>query len=123
MIQPRTMLKVADNTGAKIIQCFRVLGGTRRRYAQIGDVIVVTVKEAEPRRIIKKHDVVRAVIVRQKNNFRRPDGSYIRFDDNAAVILEGKSKDPKGSRILGPIPKEIKEKGFDKIANLAEEII
>ncbi len=123
MIQPRTMLKVADNTGAKIIQCFRVLGGTRRRYAQIGDVIVATVKEAEPRRIVKKHDVVRAVIIRQRNNFKRPDGSYIRFDENAAVILEGKSKDPKGSRILGPVPKEIKEKGFDKIANLAEEII
>ena len=123
MIQPQTMLKVADNTGAKIIQCFRVLGGTRRRYAQIGDVIVATVKEAEPRRIVKKHDIVRAVVIRQKKNFKRPDGSYIRFDDNAVVILEGKTKDPKGGRITGPVPKEIKEKGFDKIANLAEEIV
>ena len=123
MIQPQTMLKVADNTGAKIIQCFRVLGGTKRRYAQIGDVIVATVKEAEPRRIVKKHDVVRAVVIRQKKAFRRKDGSYIRFDDNAAVILEGKSKDPKGGRITGPVPREIKEKRFDKIANLAEEII
>ena len=123
MIQPQTMLKVADNTGAKIIQCFKVLGGTRRRYAQIGDVIVVAVKEAEPRRQVRKHDVVRAVVVRQKKNFRRADGSYIKFDDNAAVILEGKSKEPKGGRVIGPLPREIREKGFNKIANLAEEII
>ena len=123
MIQPRTMLKVVDNTGAKIIQCFCVLGGTKKHFAQIGDVIVATVKEAEPRRIVKKHDVVRAVIVRQKKNFRRKDGTYIRFDDNAAVILEGKTKDPKGGRIIGPLPKEIKEKGFSKIANLATETI
>ena len=123
MIQPRTMLKVTDNTGAKILQCFNVLGGTRRRYAQIGDVIVGTVKEAEPRRLVKKHDVVRAVIIRQKKALRRSDGSYIRFDDNACVILEGKTKDPKGGRILGPVPRELKEKGFEKIAGLAEEII
>jgi len=123
MIQTRTMLKVADNTGAKIIQCFKVLGGTRRRYAQLGDVIVAAVKEAEPRRIVKKHDVIRAVIIRQKKNFRREDGSYIKFDENAAVILEGKSREPKGGRIIGPVPKEIKEKGFEKIASLAEEII
>jgi len=123
MIQPRTMLKVVDNTGAKIIQCFTILGGTKKRSAQIGDVIVATVKEAEPRRIVKKHDVVRAVIVRQKKNFRRTDGTYIRFDDNAAVILEGKTKEPKGGRIIGPLPKEIKEKGFDKIASLAVEIV
>ncbi len=123
MIQPRTMLKVTDNTGAKIIQCFHVLGGSKKRYAQIGDVIVATVKEAEPRRIVKKHEVVRALVVRQKKNFKRVDGSYIQFDDNAAVILEGKSKDPKGGRIIGPVPKEIKEKGFEKIANLAEEIV
>jgi large subunit ribosomal protein L14 len=123
MIQPRTILKIVDNTGAKVIQCIGVLGGTKRRYAQLGDVIVATVKEAEPRRIVKKHEVVRAVIVRQKKNFRRSDGSYIRFDDNAAVVLEGKSKEPKGGRITGPIPKEIKEKGFDKIANLAQEIV
>ena len=123
MIQPRTMLKVADNTGAKILQCFRVLGGTRRRYAQIGDCIVGTVKEAEPRRIVKKHDVVRAVIIRQKKAFRRQDGSYIRFDDNTCVILEGKTKTPKEGRILGPVPRELKEKKFDKIAALAEELI
>lgn len=123
MIQPRTILKVADNTGAKIIQCFRVLGGTRRKYAQIGDIIVATVKVAEPRRIVKKHDIVRAVIIRQKKAFRRKDGSYIRFDDNACCILEGKTKDPKGGRILGPVPKELKEKGFEKITALAEELI
>ncbi len=123
MIQLRTMLNVADNSGAKLIQCFKVLGGTRRRYAQIGDVIVATVKDAEPRRIVKKHEVVRAVVIRQKKNFRRKDGSYISFDDNAAVILEAKTKEPKGGRIMGPVPREIKEKGFEKIATLAAEII
>ena len=123
MIQPHTMLKVVDNTGAKILQCFNVLGSTRRRYASLGDVIVGTVKVAEPRKPVKKHDVVRAVVVRQKKEFRRLDGSYIRFDDNACVILEGKSKEPKGGRISGPLPKELKEKGFDKIATLAEELV
>ena len=123
MIQPRTMLKVADNTGAKLLQCFHVLGGTRRRYAQIGDVIVGTVKEAEPRRLVKKHDVVRAVVIRQRKNFRRKDGTYIRFDENACVILEGKTKEPKGGRILGPVAREVKEKGFDKVAGLAEELV
>ena len=123
MIQPHTMLKVVDNTGAKILQCFTVLGSTRRRYARLGDVIVGTVKVAEPRKPVKKHDVVRAVVVRQKKEFRRLDGSYIRFDDNACVILEGKTKEPKGGRISGPLPKELKEKGFDKIAALAEELV
>lgn len=123
MIQPRTMLKVADNTGAKVVQCFHVLGSSGKRYAQIGDCIVGTVKEAEPRRIVKKHDVVRAVIIRQKKAFRRQDGSYVRFDDNACVILEGKTKTPKGGRISGPVPRELKEKRFDKIAALAEELV
>lgn len=122
MIQPRTMLTVADNTGAKIIQCFRVLGGSRKRYAQLGDVIVAAVKDAEPRRQVKKHEVVKAVIVRQKKAYRRRDGSYISFDENAAVILE-KDKEPKGGRIFGPIPREIREKGFVKIATLAPEVI
>ena len=122
MIQPQTKLKVADNTGAKVIQCFRVLGGTRRRYAQLGDVIVAAVKEAEPRRQVKKHEVVRAVVVRQRKAYRRSDGSYIRFDENAAVILE-KGKEPKGGRIFGPIPREIREKGYTKIAALAAEVI
>lgn len=122
MIQEETVLKVADNTGAKIIKCFRVLGGTGRRYAQLGDVIVAAVKEAEPRRQVKKHDKVRAVVVRQKKAYRRADGSYIRFDENAAVILE-KGKEPKGGRIFGPIAREIREKGYTKIATLASEVI
>ena len=117
------MLKIADNSGAKILQCVRVLVGSKRKYGQIGDVVVGTIKEAEPRRLAKKHEVVRAVIIRQKKALRRKDGSYIRFDDNAAVILEGKTKEPKGNRITGPVPREIREKGFEKIASLAEEII
>ena len=121
MIQTQSRLKIADNTGAKEIQCIKVLGGSRRRYARIGDIIVATVKKAEPRRTVKQHEVVRAVVVRQKKSFRRTDGSYIRFDDNAAVILEGKQ--PKGGRIFGPIPREIKERGFDKIASLANEVL
>jgi large subunit ribosomal protein L14 len=123
MIQLRTMLKVADNSGAKILQCFHVLFGYRKRYAQLGDIIVGTVKVAEPRRLVKKHDVVRAVIVRQRKEYRRIDGSYVRFDDNACVILDAKTKEPKGGRILGPIAKELKEKGFDKIAALAQELV
>jgi len=115
------MLKVADNTGAKVVQCFKVLGGTRRRYAQLGDIVVASVKEAEPRKAVKKGDVVRAVIVRQRKNFRRADGSYIKFSDNAVVILEG--EEPKGGRIFGPVAREIKEKGFDKIASLAPEVV
>ncbi len=123
MIQLRTMLKVADNTGATIIQCFHIMVGSRRKYGQIGDVIVGTVKEAEPRRLVKKHEVVRAVIIRQKKGLRRPDGSYIRFDDNACVVLEGKTKDPKGGRVLGPVARELKEKGFDNVAALADELV
>ena len=122
MIQEETLLKVADNTGAKLIKCFRVLGGTRRRYAQLGDVIVAAVKDAEPRRQVKKHEVVKAVIVRQKRAYRRADGTYIRFDENAAVILE-KEKEPKGGRIFGPIPREIRERGYTKIVALASEVL
>ena len=122
MIQPRTMLNVADNTGAKIIQCINIPGGTRRRYGQLGDIIVAAVKKAEPRKTVKKHDVVKAVIIRQKRVYRRSDGSYIRFDDNAAVIL-GEGKIPKGGRVLGPVAREVKEKGFEKIATMAEELV
>jgi len=121
MIQAGTKLKVADNTGAKMIQCFKVLGGSRRRYAQIGDIVIASVKEAEPRKTVKKKDIVRAVIVRQKKTYRRADGSYIRFDDNAAVIIDGFN--PKGGRIFGPVPRELKEKGFDKIVSLAPEVL
>ena len=115
------MLNVADNSGAKLVQCIKVLGGTRRRYAGIGDIVVVAVKVAEPRKAVKRKEVHRALVVRQKNAFRRADGSYIRFDDNAVVILDG--REPKGGRIFGPIPREIKERGFAKIVSLAEEII
>ena len=122
MIQLRTRLKVADNTGAKVIECFHVLGGSGKRYAQIGDVIVAAVKVAEPRRIVKKHEVVHAVVVRQKRPYRRSDGSYIAFSENATVLLE-KEKEPKGGRIFGPIPREIREKGFTKIATMAPELL
>lgn len=122
MIQTRSMLKVADNTGAKIVQCIGVPGGTRKRYAQIGDIIVGAVKKAEPRKLVKKHEVVKAVIVRQRKELKRKDGSYIRFDDNAIVIL-GEGKMPKGGRVFGPIAKELKEKGFDQIAQMAVELL
>ncbi|KKQ68090.1 MAG: 50S ribosomal protein L14 [Parcubacteria group bacterium GW2011_GWA2_38_27] len=122
MIQPRTMLKVADNTGAKVIQCIRVLGGSLKKYGRIGDIIVGAVKEADPRRIVKKHEVVKAVIIRQRKSFRRRDGSYIRFDDNAVVIIDANKK-PRGGRVSGPMAREIKEKGFDEIAAMATDLI
>ncbi len=121
MIQAETKLIVADNTGAKIIECFKVLGGTRRRFASIGDIVVASVKSAEPRGIVKKGDKVRAVIVRQRKELRRKDGSYIRFDENAAVILDG--TEPKGTRIFGPIAREIRDRGFSKIVSLAPEVL
>lgn len=122
MIQEQTKVKVTDNTGAKIAQCFRILGGTRKRYAQIGDIIVCAVKKAEPRRTVKKHDKVRGLVVRQKRKFKRADGTYISFSDNAIVIIDDKGK-PKGGRIFGPLPREIKEKGYGQVANLAKEIV
>ena len=109
MIQLRSIVEVADNSGAKKVGVFKVLGGTRKRYARIGDVVVVSVKVAEPRKAVKKKDVLKAVVVRQRQPYRRADGSYIRFDENAVVILDG--KEPKGGRIFGPIPREIKELG------------
>ena len=121
MIQLRSIVNVADNTGAKKVGVFKVLGGSKRRYAQIGDVVVVSVKVAEPRKTVKKKEVLRAVVVRQRKLFRRKDGSYIRFDDNAVVIIDG--KEPKGGRIFGPIPREIKERGYDTIASLAQEVV
>lgn len=121
MIQERSILKVADNSGAKLIRCFRVLGGGRKRYARVGDIIVASVQTAEPRKAIKKKDIVRALIVRERMARRREDGSYIRFDENAAVLID--KKEPKATRIFGPIPREIKEKGYDTIASLAEELV
>lgn len=122
MIQERAILKVADNSGAKIIRCFRILGGTRRRYAGIGDIIVASVQTAEPRKPVKKKEVVKAVIVRQRNNFRRSDGSYIKFDENAAVLIDAK-KEPRGTRVFGPIPREIRARGFETIFSMAEEVV
>ncbi len=121
MIQDRTRLKIADNSGAKVVECFKVLGGTRRRFAQLGDVVVAAVKVSEPRGMVKKGDKVRVVIVRQRKEFRRKDGSYIRFDENAAVIVDG--KEPKGTRIFGPIARELRDKGFSKIVSLAPEVL
>lgn len=121
MIQPRSLLTVADNTGAKIIRVFKVLGGSRRRYARIGDLVVASVQTAEPRKMLKKKDIVRAVIVRSRAPFRRKDGSYIRFDDNAAVIVE--KMEPRGGRIFGPIAREIRDRGYTKIISLAEEVL
>jgi len=122
MIQSYTRLKVADNTGARRIMCINVLGGTRRRYARVGDVIIATVKQAIPGAAVKKGDVIRAVIVRTAKPYRRPDGSYIRFDDNAAVILTDKNN-PKGTRIFGPVARELREKNFMKIVSLAPEVV
>ncbi len=122
MIQPYTRLKVADNSGAKEIMCIHVLGGTRKRYARIGDLIVASVKEAVPGAAVKKGDVVRAVIVRTAKTYRRPDGSYIRFDENAAAILDEKGN-PKGSRIFGPVARELRQRNFTKIVSLAPEVL
>lgn len=121
MLQLRSIVGVADNSGAKKVGVFKVLGGSRRRYAELGDIVVVSVKVAEPRKAVKKKDVLRAVVVRQRKSFRRKDGTYIKFDDNAVVILDG--KEPKGGRIFGPIPRELKERGFNTIASLAEELV
>ena len=122
MIQQESYLKVADNTGAKEIKCIRVLGGSKRKYASIGDVIVASVRKAAPGGQVKKGDVVKAVIVRMRKNKRRPDGSYIKFDDNAAVIIND-AKLPRGTRIFGPVARELREKDFMKIVSLAPEVL
>ncbi len=122
MIQERSILKVADNSGAKIVRCFRVLGGTRRRYARIGDTIVASVQLAEPRKAVKKKDVVRVLIVRQREALRRKDGSYLKFDENAVILIDAK-KEPIATRVFGPLPRELKEKGFEKLMTMAEEIV
>ncbi len=122
MIQQQSYLKVADNTGAKELMCIRVLGGTGRRYASVGDVIVASVKKATPMGSVKKGDVVKAVIVRTVNRTRRTDGSYIRFDENAAVIIK-EDKNPKGTRIFGPVARELRDDGYTKILSLAPETL
>jgi len=122
MIRPYTRLKAADNTGAREIMCINVLGGTRKKYARIGDVIVASVKKAIPRGAVKEGDVVRAVVIRCAQPYRRQDGSYIRFDENAAVILTDKNN-PKGTRIFGPVARELRDKNFTKIISLAPEVV
>lgn len=122
MIQQETRLKVADNSGAKEILCFKVLGGSRRRYARVGDIIVATVKDASTTGQIKKKQVVKAVVVRTREQIRRPDGSTIRFDENAAVIV-GDDKEPKGTRVFGPVPRELRGLGYSKIISLAPEVL
>jgi len=122
MIQQETVLKVADNTGARLIKCIRVLGGSKKRYATVGDVIVGSVKQANPGGSVKKGDVVKAVVVRTKKEIRRPDGTYIRFDNNAAVILTD-AQNPKGTRIFGPVARELRDKNFMKIISLAPEVL
>ena len=123
MIQQESFLKVADNTGAKEIKCIRVLGGSKRKYASIGDVIVASVRKAAPGGAVKKGDVVKAVVVRTSKAVRRADGTYVRFDDNAAVIINGDDKSPKGTRIFGPVARELREADFIKILSLAPEVI
>ncbi len=122
MIQMQTYLNVADNSGAKLVQCIKVLGGTRKKYARVGDIIVVAVKDALPNAAIKKGTIERAVVVRTKKEYRRPDGTYIRFDDNACVIIDA-SKNPKGKRIFGPVARELREKDYMKIISLAPEVL
>ena len=123
MVQLRTILKLADNTGAKRVAVFRVWGGYKKRYGQLGDLVTGSVKEATPHGMVKKGEVVHLVIVRQRKEYRRSDGTYIRFSENAGVIVDPKSKEPKGTRIFGPIARELKAKGFTKIVSLAPEVL
>ncbi len=123
MIQHRTMLVVADNSGAKKLQCIRVLDGYKKRYARLGDCVTCVVKEAAPRGLVKKSEVVHAVIVRTHKETRRADGTYVRFDENAAVVIDRASKEPKGTRIFGPVARELRTKGFQKIISLAPEVV
>ncbi|MFA6095971.1 MAG: 50S ribosomal protein L14 [Candidatus Paceibacterota bacterium] len=123
MIQPRSIVRIADNSGAKVGRVFKVLGSAAKRYATIGEIVVLSVQKAEPRKAVKKKDVLHAVVVRSRNATRRKDGSYIRFDENAVVILEKGKKEPLAGRVFGPIPREIAEKGFQTIASHAAEIV
>lgn len=123
MIQPRSIVEIADNSGAKIGRIFKVLGASKKRYARIGDVVVLSVQKAEPRKTVKKKDILYAVVVRSKAPMRRSDGSYVRFDENAVVILDNAKAEPMAGRVFGPIPREIGEKGFQKIISLAPEVV
>lgn len=123
MIQPRSIVKIADNTGAKIGRIFKVLGGAKCRYARIGDLVVLSVQVAEPKKAVKKKEVCKAVVVRSRQALRRADGSYIRFDDNAVVLVDATKGEPRGTRVFGPLPREIADRGYQKIASLAPEIV
>ena len=123
MLQPRAIVKTADNSGGKIGRIFKVLGGSKKRYAEIGEVVVLSVQKAEPRKAVKKKDVLHAVVVRQRKPFRRKDGSYLRFDENAVVILEKGKMDPLAGRVFGPIPRELSEMGFHSITSKAAEVV
>lgn len=122
MIQERSILKVADNSGAKVVRCFRILGGTHHRYAGVGDVVVASVQSAEPRKAVKKKDIVKVLVIRTRHVLRRKDGSYVRFDENAVILIDAK-KEPVATRIFGPLPRELKEKGYEKLMTMAEEIV
>ncbi|MDB5265498.1 MAG: rplN [Parcubacteria group bacterium] len=125
MLQPQSIVTVADNSGGKVARVFKVLGGSKRRYAQLGDVVVVSIQTAEPRKAVKKKDIYKAVVVRQKKAFRRANGSYIRFDENAVVLIEkqGKEMGPKGNRVFGPVPRDLIERGWQNIASIAPEVV
>ncbi|MEK7614572.1 MAG: 50S ribosomal protein L14 [Patescibacteria group bacterium] len=123
MVQAGTTVKITDNSGAKIGKIFKILGGSQRRYAEIGDVVILSIKIAEPRKMIKKKDVVKGVVVRQKKPFKRADGSYISFDDNAVVLIEKDKPEPRAGRVFGPIPRELAERGYQKIISLAPEVV
>ena len=123
MLQPQSLVNITDNTGAKVGRIFKIIGGSKKRYARIGDLVILSVQIAEPRRLVKKKEVLQAVVVRQTVPFRRKDGSYVRFDENAVVILEKGKKEPKASRIFGPIPREIADLGYQKIISLAPEVV
>lgn len=123
MVQPQSIVTITDNSGAKIGRVFKVLGSSKKRYAEIGEIVVISVQKAEPRKQVKKKDILQAVVVRQKKPFKRKDGSYIRFDDNSVVIIEKGKQDPIANRVFGPVPRELQEMGYQKIASLAPEVI
>jgi large subunit ribosomal protein L14 len=123
MIQPQTIVKITDNSGAKIGRVFKVLGGSKKRYAELGELVILSVQTAEPRKQVKKKDVVCGVVVRQRKPYRRKDGSYVSFDDNAVVIVDKVKKEPKANRVFGPIPRELAEAGYQKIVSLAPEVV
>ncbi len=123
MLQPQSIVQITDNSGGKIGRVFKVIGGSKKRYARIGDIVVLSVIKAEPRKNVKKKDVLRAVVVRQKQALRRKDGSYIRFDDNAVVIVDKEKQEPVANRVFGPVTRELQEKGFQKIASMAPEVL